>query len=365
MKSLSALLALACVAPAFAQDRLSPQVLPNGRVTMRVKAPGARLVQLSWESQRDIVMDEDDQGVWSFTTAPLEPDYYHYVFVIDGVTHIDPNNPSIIHSLISSVSQVHVPGPASLPWEVNNVPHGVVHRHFYHSVAAGDDRSFYVYTPPNYKASGKRYPVLYLLHGFGGDASGWATVGQANVILDNLIARGQAKPMVVVMPLGYGTMEYVYAGQAHLRDASLRQRNDSQFRATLLDEVLPQVESAYHVSKNRKARAIAGLSMGGAQSLTIGLNNLDRFAWIGAFSSGGVSTNFPAVFPALDASANKRLSLLWISCGKDDSLFASNRNLVQWLEARDVHCTWREVPGTHSWRVWRRNLAAFAPLLFR
>jgi len=139
----------------------------------------------------------------------------------------------------------------------------------------------------------------------------------------------------------------------------------TQFRATLLDEVLPQVESAYHVSKNRKARAIAGLSMGGAESLTIGLNNLDRFAWIGAFSSGGVSTNFPAVFPALDASANKRLSLLWISCGKDDSLFASNRNLVQWLEAREVHCTWREVPGTHGWRVWRRNLAAFAPLLFR
>jgi enterochelin esterase family protein len=132
-----------------------------------------------------------------------------------------------------------------------------------------------------------------------------------------------------------------------------------------LDEVLPQVQSAYHVSKDRQARAIAGLSMGGAESLTVGLNNLDRFAWIGAFSSGGVGTNFSTEFPALDAKANQSLHALWISCGKDDRLVEPNREFVHWLESKNVHCTWTEVPGVHSWRVWRRNLADFTPLLFR
>jgi enterochelin esterase family protein len=207
--------------------------------------------------------------------------------------------------------------------------------------------------------------VLYLLHGYSDDATAWWSVGQANIILDNLIARGQAKPMVVVMPLGYGTMEVVQRGWARAREPDLWQRNVNQFRATLLDEVLPQVESDYSVSKNRKERAIAGLSMGGAESLTVGLNNLDRFAWIGAFSSGGLGTNFSTTFPALDSTANQRLRLLWISCGKDDGLFKPNRAFVDWLAARQINRSWAEVPGVHSWRVWRRNLATFAPLLFQ
>jgi len=252
-----------------------------------------------------------------------------------------------------------------LPWEVNDVPHGVIHRHFYHSAAAGDDRAYFVYTPPNYKPSGTRLPVLYLLHGFSDDATAWCSVGQANIILDNLIARSQAKPMVVVMPLGYGTLEALYRGGGRARDPGFAQRNASQFRGSLLDEVLPQVESAYHVSKDRKARAIAGLSMGGAESLTVGLNNLDRFAWIGAFSSGGVGSNYASTFPGLDAKANERLRLLWISCGKDDGLLKPNRAFVDWLATQQVHYTWSEVPGVHSWRVWRRNLADFAPLLFK
>jgi enterochelin esterase-like enzyme len=366
MKSLLYVLALALTTPAFAQNGPSPEVLSDGRITFRLKAPEAREVAVQCESLPKASMVKDDQGVWSFTTAPLEPDYYGYTFLIDGVRALDLGNPSMKYNLLSSESQAHVPGPASLAWEVNDVPHGVIHRHFYHSAAANDDRAYFVYTPPDYKPSAWRhYPVLYLLHGFSDDATAWWSVGQANIILDNLIARGQAKPMVVVMPLGYGTMEYVRPGPAGRRDPGLRQRNTSQFKASLLDEVLPQVESAYHVSKDRKARAIAGLSMGGAESLTVGLNNLDRFAWIGAFSSGGVSTNFSETFPTLDSSANQRLRLLWISCGKDDGLFKPNRAFVDWLEARQVHRTWTEVPGVHSWRVWRRNLATFAPLLFQ
>jgi enterochelin esterase family protein len=365
MKSLRYLLALALAAPVFAQNGPSPEVLPDGRVTFRLKAPEAREVRLQCESLPAAGMARDDQGVWSFTTPALEPDYYGYSFLVDGVRALDLNNPLMKYNLLSTESQVHVPGPASLPWELNDVPHGVIHRHFYHSAAAGDDRAYFVYTPPNYNSSRKHYPVLYLLHGYSDDATAWWSVGQANVILDNLIARGHAKPMVVVMPLGYGTMEILHRGWARVREPDLWQRNVNQFRATLLNEVLPQVESAYRVSTDRKARAIAGLSMGGAESLTVGLNNLDRFAWIGAFSSGGLGTNFSATFPKLDSSANPRLRLLWISCGKEDGLFKPNQECANWLTTLQVNRTWTEVPGAHSWRVWRRNLAAFTPLLFQ
>jgi enterochelin esterase family protein len=150
-------------------------------------------------------MQKDEQGVWTLTVGPMEPDIYGYEFVADGVGLIDPSNPLMKPNLLHTESAVHVPGPSSLPWEVNRVQHGVIHHHFYHSKIADDDRDFYVYTPPNYGAeSGQEYPVLYLLHGFSDDASGWTSVGLANVILDNLIAQGKAKPMIVVMPLGYG-----------------------------------------------------------------------------------------------------------------------------------------------------------------
>ena len=366
MKSLRWLLALALVTPVFSQNGPSPQVLSDGRVTFHLKAPEAREVRVRCESLPAAGMVKDGQGLWSFTTPPLQPDFYGYSFVIDGARALDLENPLLKYNLLSTESQVHVPGPASLPWEINDVPHGVIHRHFYHSAAAGDDRAYFVYTPPNYKpSSGPRYPVLYLLHGYSDDATAWWSVGQANVILDNLIARGVAKPMVVVMPLGYGTMDIVWRGWARVREPDLWHRNLSRFSATLLQEVLPQVQSAYHVSNQRAARAIAGLSMGGAESLTIGLNNLDRFAWVGAFSSGGLNTNFSAAFPALDAAAAQRLRLLWVSCGKDDRLIEANRQFVHWVESKGPQCVWTEVPGEHSWRVWRRNLAAFAPLLFR
>ena len=366
MKSFYLLAALSLATPVFSQSPASPDVQTDGRVTFRLKAPEATNVQVQCESLKAAPMQKDDQGVWSFTTDPLEPDYYGYSFVVDGLRTIDLSNPLMKYNLLNTESEAHVPGPASLPWEVNDVPHGVLHRHFYKSAAAGDERAYFVYTPPGYKASGwKRYPVLYLLHGYSDDATAWWSVGQANIILDNLIARGQAKPMVVVMPLGYGTTNVLRLGWKSPDRDPLWQRNVDQFRPTLLDEVLPQVEKAYHVSTDRKNRAIAGLSMGGTESLTVGLTALDRFAWIGAFSSGGLNTNYAEQFPNLDARANDRLRLLWISCGKDDKLDKPNRAFVEWLKSKDIRLTWTEVPGVHSWRVWRRNLADFAPLLFR
>jgi enterochelin esterase-like enzyme len=366
MKSLHLPLALALVTPAFAQSVVSPDVQPDGRVTFRLRAPDARNVQVNCESLKGIQMEKDDNGVWSATTPALDADYYGYSFIVDGLRCMDLNNPLMKFNLLSTESEVHVPGPASLPWELNDVPRGVVHRHTYKSEAANDERAYFVYTPPGYDARArKRYPVLYLLHGYSDDASAWWSVGQANVIFDNLIARGEMKPMIVAMPLGYGTMEIVKRGWSRVRDTDLWQRNIKQFKASLLDEVLPQVEKNYRAQSDRKSRAIAGLSMGGAESLTVGLNNLDRFAWIGAFSSGGLDTNFTKAFPNLDAKANKQLQLLWVSCGTEDGLFKPNQQFVQWLDTESVQHTWTPVPGVHSWRVWRRNLAAFAPLLFK
>ena len=253
-----------------------------------------------------------------------------------------------------------------MPWELNDVPHGEIHHHFYKSKVAGDARDYYVYTPPDYDPAAKKtYPVLYLLHGFSDDASGWTAVGHANVILDNLIAQGKAKPMVVVMPLGYGTMQFVQLGWNAWSHTELRDRNFGNFTEALLTEVMPRVESEYRITGDRNARAIAGLSMGGSESLLTGLNNLDKFSWIGAFSSGGISEDFQKEFPALDAKANQQLHLLWIACGTEDRLITVNRNLREWLKTKGVKATEIETPGMHTWMVWRRNLAEFAPLLFR
>jgi enterochelin esterase-like enzyme len=371
---LSVLLAIAaCVA---AQEKkseqpppaplASPYVHPDGSVVFRFRAPNAREVELAREGAAHVEMQKDDQGVWTVTTAPLAPDYYGYSFMADGVHSLDASNPSLVPNMISPGNFVHVPGPPTLPWELNDVRHGEIHHHFYRSAVAGDDRDYYVYTPPDYDPAAKKtYPVLYLLHGFSDDASGWTAVGRANVILDNLIAQGKAKPMIVVMPLGYGTMEMIRLGWNAWSHAELRDRNFDNFRDALLTEVMPRVEKQYRITKDRNARAIAGLSMGGSESLLTGLNNLDKFSWIGTFSAGGIPEDFGKDFPALDAKANQQLRLLWIACGTEDRLITINRNLREWLKTKGVKATEIETPGMHTWMVWRRNLAEFTGLLFR
>jgi len=345
---------------------VSPEVRSDNRVTFRFRAPNAKEVLLALEGAKPVAMQKDEEGVWSVTTDPLEPDFYGYTFEADGVHLIDPSNPLMKPNLLDPESEVHVPGPASLPWELNNVPHGIIHHRFYRSTIVGDDRDYFVYTPPNYHPDGKEtYPTLYLLHGYSDDASAWTAVGRAQVILDNLIALGQAEPMIVVMPLGYGAPEIVSHDDRPFDDLTLRRKNYQRFREALINEVLPQVEASYRVVKDRKSRAIAGLSMGGTESLLTGLNTLDDFAWIGAFSSGGLPDDFPAAFPGLDSNATMQLRLLWISCGTDDHLIKANRKLGDWLKSKGIEHKYTETPGAHTWMVWRRNLAAFAPLLFR
>jgi enterochelin esterase-like enzyme len=347
---------------------LSPEVQADNHVVFRFRAPHALKVEVAIEGQATpTAMRMDEHGIWTGATGPLAPDFYGYSFSADGTRLIDPSNPLLKPNLLDTESLLHVAGPPSLPWEWNPVPHGEIHHHFYHSKVAGDDRDFYVYTPPDYDAGAKPdYPVLYLLHGFSDDASGWTAVGRAHVILDNLIAQGKAEPMVIVMPLGYGDMEVIRRGWGSWADKELAERNLSRFTDALVEEVIPRVEAAYRIKKDRQSRAIAGLSMGGAESLLTGLNHLDQFAWIGAFSSGGIDlTSFSAEFPEVDESVNPKLKLLWIACGTDDGLIKVNREFKSWLKTKGVEFRDIETPGMHTWMVWRRNLAAFLPLLFR
>ncbi|HLX44449.1 MAG TPA: alpha/beta hydrolase-fold protein [Bryobacteraceae bacterium] len=353
-------------APAAPAPVLSPEVHADRTVTFRLRAPNAQEVLLGREGTQRVAMQKGSDGIWTYTTDALEPDFYGYSFVVDGVSLVDPSNSVLKPNLLNLTSMFHVPGTSPSPWDIADVPHGEVHHHFFHSASIGDDRDYYVYTPPGYEPSEKKlYPVLYLLHGYSDDASGWSAVGFANIILDNLIAQGKAKPMLIVMPLGYGAPEIVVRGGPTLRDPKLRDKNYQKFRESLFAEVIPQVEKSYHVSKDRTSRAIAGLSMGGAESQFVGLNALDRFAWVASFSAGGAAEDYAATFPSLDAKANDKLRLLWIACGTEDRLIEPNRKFREWLTSKDIKHVDIETPGMHTWMVWRRNLAALAPLLFQ
>jgi enterochelin esterase-like enzyme len=348
---------------------VSPEV-HDGVATFRFRDPNAQKVTLNLESvKQPYVMKKDEAGVWSVTTGQLDPNYYGYSFEADGVRLLDPSNGHINPNLLNPSSSLHVPGSAPMPWENTDIAHGTVQHHFYHSGIVGDNRDFYVYTPPGYDAAAKTtYPVLYLLHGYSDDASGWTAVGKSNYILDSLIATAKIRPMIVAMPLGYGAPEIVHptpqSGSA-LQNRELRERNNNKFRDSLVEEVIPMVEKSYKVQTNRDSRAIAGLSMGGAESLLTGLNRLDLFGWVGSFSAGGLGDDFAAAFPQLNAQSAAQLHLLWIACGTDDRLITPNRELVKWLKSKNINPTSIETPGMHTWQVWRNNLIAFAPLLFR
>lgn len=363
----------------------SPEIAPDRQVTFRFLAPNAKKVALSSEFAWFTPMKKGSDGVWSVTVGPLDPDLYAYWFVVDdGLPVLDPANCWVRPNIQMLWSLVRVPSPTPLLWDVQDVPHGVVHQHLYHSKVVGDDREFFVYTPPGYDPAGStRYPVLYLLHGFGDEAVSWTAAGRAHVILDNLIAQGRAKPMLVVMPLGYGRPPSEALGWArrHVADADIwRQGKGSAedralwlkfitgFRDALLTEVRPQVEQLYHVNLDREAQAIAGLSMGGTQSLYTGLNCPDRFAWVGAFSSGTVPKpggSFGVDFPGLDVKTNPPLRLVWLGCGKDDFILSQSRQLHELLTAKGVPHSYTETAGNHTFLVWRRYLAEFVPLLFR
>ncbi len=380
------LLLLAATAAAQQPPQLpatpEPAISADHTVTFRLTAPAATTVALALEnSGAPLPMQRGESGTWTVTTPPLASEFYSYHFVVDGRNQLDILNPKMAESYTAAGNTFLVPGPdlatttASLaasgpgPWEHTAVPHGVVHHHDFTTRVAvglpGSQSTFYVYTPPGYDArANTKYPVLYLLHGWSDTAAGWTNIGHANDILDNLIAQGKAKPMIVVMPLGYGDISFLRKGFGVWNDPAAIDHNTALFTQTLLTEVRPMVEKLYNVSLKREDRAITGLSMGGLEALTIGLTHPDDFAWVGGFSAA-VHQVQPTTFAALDPKT-ARLKLVYIGCGTADGLIEPNRRLAASLRAQGQAVTTSEMPGiAHVWLEWRPDLVSFASRIFQ
>ena len=355
------ILPLMCVLPLVAQQQAppppSPEVHPDRTITFRVKAPNAQKVNLVFEGAKPQPMTKDDSGLWSITTGPHDPQIYGYSYNIDGVGFVDPSGGPLKTNALSVQSMVLVPGATPMNWERTAVPHGAVHHVLYESAIVGDKRDYYVYTPPNFDRK-KRYPLMVLMHGFSDYADGWTTVGQANLIFDNMLSRNEIKPMIVLMPLGYGAPEVLRRGTGP-RDPSVGERNITKLGEAILQEMLPQLEKEYKLLKGPQNRAIVGLSMGGGQSIQIGLNHLEQFGWIGAFSAG-VPGDPDKALPNLSEKDNARIKLFWIACGKDDFLYKNNLKFMDWLKGKNIKYTWVESSGGHVWMNWRNYLADFS-----
>jgi len=340
------------------------EVNPDRTVTFHLRAPDATSVKLSGDFvQGSPDMTKGDDGVWSITTAPLNPAGYTYTFVVDGVRNIDPSSPMVKLGDRSAESMFEVTGDKPAPYDIQPVPHGTVHINWYQSASLNALRSIYVYTPPGYEEGKAKYPVLYLLHGSGDTEAGWVDVGRANLILDNLIAAGSAKPMIVVMPYGRPLPDVMLVPSAGRGPTNA----DALFGNDLLQDVIPYVEKLYRASAKPDDRGIAGLSMGGGQTLSIGLTHLDTFHYIGAFSAaarGNPEEQFKS-FLAEGAAANKKLKLFYIACGKTDGLFPASQALSDALDKHEIKHTFVASEEGHVWRNWRNYLADLAPKLFR
>ena len=337
---------------------ISPQVNADRTVTFRVRAAKATEVAVAGEwPQGTKPMTKGDDGVWSVTVGPLEPDLYGYSLVIDGFRTIDPANSQVKPMRSPATSILDVPGATPLDHDFQPVPHGTVRMHTYASKALGRNRGLQVYTPPGYDKSSGKYPVLYLLHGSGDNEATWIALGKAHLITDNLLAQKKAKPMIIVMTDGHA----IVPGAA----SNGLTNNIAGYEADLLNDVMPFVESNYRVKKGPENRAIIGLSMGGGQSLTIGLKHLELFSWVGGMSSA-VRNPEQTIGKTLASASdtNKKLKLLWFACGKDDSLVKSNQDFSELLTKDGIKHTLVVTDGNHSWPVWRRYLVDFLPKIF-
>ena len=354
-------------APSPANTVISPEVLGD-RVVFRIFAPSATEVSVRGEfadfGRPPVTLTKGDDGVWSATVGPVEPNAYRYRFIVNGASVVDPRNVQVSQDNTGVQSVVFVSGPAADFMDSHAVPHGAVREVSYRSSSLGFDRRMHIYTPPGYDLSRDRYPVLYLLHGGGGSDDEWSTVGRAGFILDNLIASGKARPMVVVMPAGH--VPGVQGAQAMTASPA----ND-RFSADLLTDVMPYVERNLRVLTDPASRAIAGLSMGGVQTLNIAMNNLDKFSQVGAFSTGWfppVLTEFEKnLAPVLDSpTAKGRLKVFFVAVGTGDQLaFQNTKNMLAMFDRHGIRYTYRESDGGHTWINWRRYLSEFAPMLFK
>ncbi|MFC1841185.1 alpha/beta hydrolase-fold protein [Thermodesulfobacteriota bacterium] len=350
----------------------SPEVMPDGSVVFRILAPEAINVGLQSSDmfgmqQEGVAFTRNKDGVWETTAGPVAPGAYRYVFTVDGASVVDPRNTSISESNDNVWSMVHVPGADFM--EMKKVPHGAVAEVNYYSKSLKRHRRMHIYTPPGYESGKKKYPVFYLLHGAMDCDDSWTTVGRAGIILDNLIAEKKAKPMVVLMPAGHTSRGFRMGGGLN--------RAVDEFSEDFVNDIVPYVEGHYRVLKGRKSRAIAGLSMGGMQTLNVTMSDLGKFSYIGVFSSGvfsmsqartdssepGWEEQHSAMLDNKDLK--KGLKLLWFATGSEDFLIQTTRETVEMLKKHGFSPVYKETGGGHTWANWREYLNEFAPQLFQ
>jgi enterochelin esterase family protein len=351
---------------------VSPEIGPDHRATFRIRAPKASEVLVSASigtlnpkpagaakyqpGMWNIPMQKDPSGLWTVTIGPLEPDVYRYVFRIDGVRGIDQSNPNMRPGGAVHWSYFEVPGNPPRFDELQDVPHGSVQYRTYRSTQSKTFRRLAIYVPPDYDRYPRRkFPVLYLLHGGGDSEEGWIRLGRVPAIEENLLAQHKTVPMLVAMP--YGDTP----GDATTLDSI------ESFGRELFGDVFPIVEHNYRVVASRENRAIAGFSMGGGQSFTLGLRNRDKFAWVGEFSAGALGPegfDLEKQVPGLFKNPQD-LKLLFLGCGTEDPRYQAHSRLVALLENNKIRHEFHATPGEHEWRVWRHLLAEFMPKLFQ
>jgi len=391
----SILIGIALSASAFAQQAIwgvpsmtSPEIHPDNTVTFRLLSPNAQKVELTgdflptqkidtphgqFDAPGVVELTKGNDGIWSYTSSVLSPELYSYSFIVDGMKTTDPSNVYLIRDTATLTNVFIIDGEQSDLYQVRNVPHGTVSRCWYNSPSLGFDRRLTIYTPAGYEQSSERYPVFYLLHGMGGDEEAWPSLGRATQILDNLIAQGKARPMIVVMTNGNAALPSA-PGESPAGlvppTTQLPKTMDGAFEASF-PEIVNFIDSNFRTITEKSGRAIAGLSMGGFHSLHISKQYPDMFDYIGLFSAAimpreGASSNIYNDFDAkLATQFVGKPALYWIAIGKTDFLYDANVKYRALLDSKGYHYTYRESDGGHIWKNWRIYLSEFVPMLFR
>ena len=354
-----------------------PRINSNSTITFRLQAEQAQKVQLSLGfGQSTYDMSKGGDGVWEVTTKPLAPGFYYYGISVDGFIANDPGSRTFFAAK-KEVSGLEVPGAESEFFAIKDVPHGTVRIEWYVSKTTRQARRIFVYTPPGYDQTTSRYPVLYLQHGYGEDEAGWSDQGHENFILDNLIAAHKATPMIIVNENGLPGPDFHPPGPPRpgekpppIGDGARYFMNDkyATFDSVVSNDSISLIDRRYRTVADREHRAIAGLSMGGAQALRIGFNHLDQFAYIGAFSPAINITDTTKDYDGVLSNPkelNQELRLLWLGIGREDFLFEPVKESHDTLQKAGIRHVWVESSGAHVWTVWRKYLADFAPRLFR
>ena len=381
------LVCLLCLAQSIfsqAQQRpnpvVSPELLVDNSVIFRLRAPNAKSVRLigTWlkDLRNTIEMTRGDSSIFEAKVGPLPADMYEYRFIVDGIPILDPANNVATRDGSIIESRLILPGPLTQLYDVQKVPHGVLSAVWYPSPTTGMDRRMEIYTPPGYEKSGKKYPVLYLFHGGGGDEEGWISRGRTNYILDNLIATGKAQPMLVVMTNGVPNVAAApgerpaFAKAAPGEPVGIQSMTSGKFETSLINDVIPYIEANYRVIPDPAHRAIAGLSMGGYHTQQITNANPGMFAYIGVMSmglfDGPMARNYSREehIKQLTALKQAKPKLYWVACGKDDFLYEGVTRLRALYDQVGLPYTYRESGGGHTWVNWRLYLTELTPQLF-